>query len=135
MNLVYGRDREIADWVCLHAPHAEKGFRDYVAVGVERDGSLIAGWVFTDYHGHSIQVSMASTTPKWASRRMLNAIFVYPFVQLECKRLTACTGKSMTHVRQFLERLGFVEEGVVRNGFADDDCVIYGMLKEECKWI
>lgn len=78
---------------------------------------------------------MASTDPRWATRSILKAAFGYPFVQLPCVRLTAYTGKNMPHVRQFLERLGFQQEGIVRRGFADDDAVIYGMLKEECKWI
>ena len=133
--LVYGRDQEIADFVCRHAPHAEHGFSKFATIGVEHNGELIAGVVFTDYHGHAISVSMASTSPLWASRRTLAGIFAYPFVQLNCDRLTACTGRSMVSVREFLERLGFVEEGLLRRGFADDDCVIYGMLREECRWI
>jgi hypothetical protein len=123
------------EWICAHAPHAEKGFRDYVAVGVEEGGLLIAGWVFDNYHGHTITASMASTTPRWASRRTLKALFSYPFVQLPCTRMTALTGESMTNVRDFLLRLGFLQEGLVRRGFADDNCVIYGMLREECRWI
>lgn len=135
MRLIYGHDEAVARWVQEHAPHAENGFRDFIAIGVERDGALIAGWVFNEYRGHSIHVSMASTTPLWASRRTLRAIFTYPFVELPCKRLTAYTGARMVDVRRFLERLGFVQEGVVRHGFADDDCVIYGMLREECRWL
>ena len=38
-------------------------------------------------------------------------------------------------VREFLIRLGFVLEGTMRRGFTNDDCVIYGMLREECRWI
>lgn len=104
-------------------------------MGFELEGALVAGVVFNEYRGHSIHVSMASTTPRWATRSNLHAIFSYPFVQLKCERMTAYTGRSMSQVRQFLERLGFQQEGIVRRGFADDDCVIYGMLKEECQWI
>lgn len=132
---VFGQDAEVADWVAKRAPHAENGFRDYVAIGIAERGELIAGVVYNEYRGHSIHVSMASSTPRWATRGNLLAIFAYPFVQLKCERMTAYTGRSMSHVRQFLERLGFQQEGIVRRGFADDDCVIYGMLKEECRWI
>lgn len=135
MNVVYGKDAEIAAWVAARAPHAENGFEKYVAIGIEEGGEIIAGCVYNDYRGHAIHVSIASSTPRWASRRTLRALFGYPFLQLNVKRLTAYTGKSMTQVREFLEELGFVYEGTLRDGFADDDCVVYGMLRHECRWI
>lgn len=134
MNLVYGQDARVARWVQAHGPHAGD-FGQYVAVGVEEGNELIAGWVFSEYRGRDIHVSMASTTPRWASRRTLYAIFVYPFVQLKVARLTAYTGQSMTSVRRFLERLGFVHEGTMRQGYVDDDIAVYGMLRDECRWI
>lgn len=134
MNLVYGQDRRVAEWVMKKAPHADY-LADYVAIGLEEDGSLVAGVVYNEYRGNSIHVSIASSHPKWANRKTLFAFFAYPFLQLKVKRLTAYTGKSMASVRKFLERLGFVMEGTMRQGFVDDDCVIYGMLKDECRWI
>lgn len=135
MNLVYGQDAEVARWVAARAPHAENGFEKYVAIGIEEGGELIAGCVYNDYRGHAMHVSIASSTPRWANKKTLRAFFGYPFEQLQVGRLTAYTGKSMTGVRGFLERLGFVQEGELRKGFADDDCVIYGMLRDECRWI
>ena len=135
MNLVYGRDQEVAEWVAQRAPHAQTGFEKYVAIGIEEKGALIAGCVYNDYRGHSIHVSIASSSPRWATKKTLRAFFGYPFGQLQVERLTAYTGKSMASVRTFLVRLGFVEEGVIRKGFADEDCIVYGMLREECRWI
>jgi len=134
-SLVYGRDREVAEWVRMRAPHAEAGFEKYVAIGVALGGELVAGVVYNEYRGHSMHVSMASSTPRWATKRTLRELFSYPFVQLKVKRLTAYTGRSMTSVQAFLERLGFQFEGIARQGFEDDDCVIYGMLRSECRWI
>lgn len=136
MNLILGHDVLVADWVRQRAPHAESGFEKFVAIGVEDEGSLIAGVVYDQYYpGVSIHVSIASTTPKWCNRRILKGLFTYPFGQMKVKRLTAYTGSSMASVRGFLERLGFRQEGILRQGFADDDAVIYGMLKHECPWI
>jgi RimJ/RimL family protein N-acetyltransferase len=134
LRLVYGQDARVARWVIQHAPHAD-AFDKYVAIGVEDGNELVAGFVFNEYRGHSIAISMASTTPKWCSRSTMAAAFGYAFLQLKCKRLTAYTGLSMANVRVFLERLGFVQEGVIRAGFADDDAVVYGMLREECRFL
>lgn len=134
MNLVYGQDARVARWVQAHGPHSGD-FGYYVAVGVEEGNDLIAGWVFSEYRGCDIHLSGASTTPRWASRSTLHALFSYPFVQLKVARLTAYTGRSMTSVRRFLERLGFVHEGTMRQGYVDDDIAVYGMLRDECRWI
>ena len=133
--LIYGRDKEIAEWVSRRAPHADGGFEKYVAIGIEENGEIIAGCVYNDYRGYAMHVSIASTTPRWATRGNLYALFAYPFLQLNVKRLTAYTGLSMASVRTFLVRLGFVQEGVIREGFVDDDCVVYGMLRGECRWL
>lgn len=135
LGIVYGRDAEIAEWVRIRAPHADSGFEKYVCIGVERDGELICGVVYNDYRVHSIHASIASTDPRWACRRTLYTIFAYPFVQLKVGRITTYCGASMTSVRRFNERLGFTQEGLLRRGFGDDDCVIFGMLREECRWL
>ena len=130
-----GRDAEVAEFVRVRAPHAESGFEKYVGIGVERDGQLIAGVVYDQYRGYSIHASIASTDPRWASRRILRVLFGYPFVQLKVRRITTYCGATMKDVRRFNERLGFTQEGLMRHGFDNDDCVIFGMLRDECKWI
>lgn len=135
MTLVYGRDEWVADFVCRHAPHSEHGFKNYVAIGLEDAGELIAGVVYNEFRGRSMHISIASTTPRWATRKTLRAFFAYPFMQCKVARLTAYTGRSMTSVRKFMERLGFVLEGTIRSEYEDDDRVVYGMLRNECRWI
>jgi hypothetical protein len=71
VNLVYGHDAAVARWVQERAPHAQNGFRDFVAIGIERNGDLVAGVVYNEYRGHSIHASIASSDPRWASRRTL----------------------------------------------------------------
>jgi RimJ/RimL family protein N-acetyltransferase len=62
-------------------------------------------------------------------------IFGYPFNQVGCRRLTATTEAKNQPVRAFLCHLGFREEGVIRQGFPTDDAVVYGMLRDECRWL
>jgi|SRR5579859_457835 len=135
MKVIYGQDRVVAEWVCARAPHSDGGFEKFTTIGFADDSGLVAGLIYDEYRGNSMRIAMASSTPRWATRETLYALFAYPFLQLKVKRLTAYTGKSMASVRRFLERLGFVLEGTIREGFADDDCVIYGMLRNECRWI
>ena len=58
-------------------------------------------------------------------------IYDYPFDQLGCGRLTAVTPRRARAARRFLDAFGFKREGLVRQGFGDDDAVISGLLKRE----
>lgn len=135
MRLVFGEDARVADFVHSQIPHMPTGFGSCVAIGVEKNEVLIAGVVFHDYRGNDIQISCASIDKRWLTRYVIESVFRYPFVQLKCDRLTSMTPKSNVSTRKFLAGLGFKEEGNIRRGFLRDDCIVYGMLHEECRWI
>ena len=66
-------------------------------------------------------------------------LFTYCFIQLKCDRITAMCFNGYKRNERLLKGSGFVKEGRIRkvmkvNGkFVDG--AIYGMLKEECKWV
>lgn len=134
MRLVLGQDAAVAAWVAERIPHVT-GFKDMAAIGVTRGGAMVGGVVYHEYRGNDIQMSTAAAGPCWLTEGILRALFVYPFITLACDRVSAFAPKGNAHTRRFLEKLGFVEEGNMRRGFVGDDCIVYGMLKEECKWI
>lgn len=135
MRLYFGDHELVAEWVADHIPHVN-GFERMTTIGVLDDSNKPLGAVvYHDYRAHDVQLSCAAVSPRWLSRAALEAIFKYPFDQLGVKRVTAMTPSRNVHTRQFLERAGFKQEGVMRNGFPDDDCVVYGMLRDECKWL
>ncbi len=132
--LVYGHDAAIAAWTARNlGTVGDDGFGPCTAIGVMRDGQLVAGVV---YHGfrpdyRSIDASIYSTTPAWACRRTLIGVLAYPFIQLGCQRLGATVESRNARAQQFLKRLGFVREGVARYGFGHDHAAIYSMLRRE----
>lgn len=134
MKLLVGWDAAVARWV-----GDQVGIEDFgasVAIGILRDDDLIAGAVFNNYRHPNIEITFASTTPRWCARGIMAGIFAYPFNQVGCARLTAVTESKNQLARAFLRRLGFQQEGVMRRGFRNgDDAVIYGMLREECRWL
>jgi len=134
LNLVLNRSDELAAWVARRIPHVDS-FGQCAAIGVERGGECVGAVVYHEYRGNDIQLSCAATSPRWLSRAALRSIFAYPFIQLQVDRVTAFTPARARATRQFLESTGFIQEGIMRRGFDDDDCVVYGMLREECKWI
>ena len=127
-------DLDAAEWVRRQVKLV-LDWGPHTALGIRYDDALIAGVVFSHFTWPSIEASIASVTPAWCSRRNLKVIFSYPFEQLQCRRLGAMTEADNMHSRQFLRRLGFREEGIMRDALPSGDAVIYGMRASECLWL
>ena len=111
-------------------------FDEYSALGLMEDGVLIAGVIYNHYNKPNIMAHIADIPgKKWLTRDFLFAMFDYPFNQLECNRITGLVPKKNKEARRFDTHLGFEYEGNMRHALPDDDMLIYGMLKEKCKWL
>lgn len=133
---IYGQEERIVPWVGQRVDEDRFG-EDCVALGLEEDGELIAGVVFNWYTGASISMHVAAEPGRrWLNRDFLYRCFAYPFLQLNCNRVTGLVKVNNLDAQRFDEHLGFVKEGVIRQG-ADDktDLILYGMLKSECRWL
>lgn len=115
--------------------------RDFEAIGVVRDGKLIGGVVYSNYHEiapsqHDIMLTSAGD-PGWLTRGAIKVLIGYPFEQLACIRLTSIISKANKPARELNERLGFKLEGKIRHGRGiGKDCLVYGLLKEDAnKWL
>lgn len=136
MRIVLGRDPEVADWVARRIPHVGSGpaFGPCAAIGVAAaDGRPLGGVVFSNWQPacRSIEASFAADSPRWLTRRIIGAMLRYPFVQLDCQRITTLTPRGAVAARRFIDAFGFRREGLVRKGFGDDDAVVSGLLRRE----
>lgn len=132
--LIFGRDQEIARWAGQRL-----GIDDFgpcVAIGVERNGVPVAAAIYNHYGPPNIEITFVTTTPRWATRDTIAAILRYPFVQLNCRRITATTLATNATARRFLERLGFRQEGFHPDAMMAGDAVSYGLLRADAaRWI
>ena len=137
MTIHLGYDEVVSKWVAAQIPHCVNGFGPCVTIGFSHDDVLIAGVVYHEYRPayKSIEMSIAAVSPKWATKGNLRAIFAYPFLDLKANRVTAITPRKNKRARHLIEGVGFKLEGVARKGFGSEDAVIYGMLRDECRWI
>jgi RimJ/RimL family protein N-acetyltransferase len=133
---IYGQDARVLDFMAKHLSDCTFNGSENT-LGVEQDGELIAGVVFEGYTGSSISMHVAALEGKnWLSKEFLFRVFAYPFLQLECNRVTGLVRVDNSKAQKFDEHLGFVKEGIMRKGATDGtDYIIYGMLKEECRWL
>jgi RimJ/RimL family protein N-acetyltransferase len=136
LKLLIGFDEYVARWVGARVQIEDFGACTAIGIVDDAENEVIAGVVYNNFREASIEATIASSTPRWCSKGILHSIFWYPFCQLGVSRLTAITEVTNQHAAYFLSRLGFQQEGVIRRGFRNGvDAIIYGMLREECRWL
>lgn len=136
IRLVTNMNEMVAKWVQQQFPDAPD-FDPCTAIGIADGNRIIAGVVFNNYRGHTIEASMASISPKWCNRRIGRALLAYPFEQLKVRRFQLTVAKRNKRMRRFLERLGFKSEGRRRAAMPDgSDAIQYSMLRHEAeRWL
>ena len=98
---------------------------------LDKNSIPIACLFFYHYNMGSIEMAVYSTTPKWLAKNVIQDTFDYVFYDCEVNRVEAVIAESNTHTHQFVERIGFTKEGVMRKRFDGEDAFLYSFLKEE----
>jgi RimJ/RimL family protein N-acetyltransferase len=135
-SVVYGQDARVLKWVGERIGELEFS-PGAIGIGLEEDGELIAGVVFSMYTKASICMHVAAIPGKrWMTKEYLWRVFAYPFIQLNCNRVTGFVREDNLVAQKFDEHIGFKREGLIRKGAVDGtNFILYGMLKEECRWL
>jgi RimJ/RimL family protein N-acetyltransferase len=105
-------------------------------IGLERDGELIAGVVYEGYNTQNVWMHVGTTPGKKWTMEYLRYCFYYPFVELDCKRVSGYVEASNSAARRFDEHLGFQQEAVLKGAASDGgDVVLYVMRREDCRYV
>jgi RimJ/RimL family protein N-acetyltransferase len=138
MLLVHGESlkREIGNWVSREmSDNGEIGFSGrYNAIGVVRDEILIAGFVYHDWNPKykTISMSLASHTPKWASRKVVCQLLRYPFIELGVQRITVLVNANNFPSLRLAEGVGFKRESLIERGAGEfGDIIVLRLFIEE----
>jgi hypothetical protein len=136
-RFIYGQDAKMAKWAAVQIG-AGGGFpRDVRAIGVQRNGNLIAVALWHTLSLRNCFVSIATNrSGRCATREFLFRSFAYPFLQLDLPRVTCIVDEGNDESVRLAEHLGFKLEGRLRRAAPDGrDDLMFGMLREECRWI
>lgn len=136
-RILANEDKRVAEWVSQQMPIFEFGSSPYTAIGLAaNNGELIAGVVYQNYIKTSIDVHIAAIGRRWATREFLGECCRYPFLTLGCRRMTGLVPARNEEGARFDEKFGFTYEGRIRKILPNgDDLIVYGMLREECRWL
>lgn len=132
-QLIYDKDR-VGPWVCKRTGGTYSPV-DASAIGMLRDGRLVAGCLFEHFNGASIAMHVGSDGPHWLSRTFLRAVFRYPFVQLGVRKVLGFVDASNAAAQRFDEHLGFVLEATLTDAAPGGDLLIYTMRREQCRFL
>ncbi len=134
-RIITDRSADIVKWVAQKI--GEKDIALSYGAGLEMDGKLVAGVVFAGKTDTNVHMHVASDgTRRWMTPEYLGFCFAYPFFHLKCERVTGHVRADNLDAQRFDEHLGFIREGRLRRACADGtDLIIYGMLKEECRFL
>jgi RimJ/RimL family protein N-acetyltransferase len=106
------------------------------AIGLEREGQLVAGVVFEGWNGASVRMHVAAEPgSQWLNREYLHLCFWYVFEQLGCHTAIALVAESNSASRRFTTHLGFRLKATLEDCHPDGALLIYTMTKAQCKWL
>lgn len=132
MSFEITSDHAVGHWTAkqLDGGYFEERSR---AIGLAKDGEIIAGVIYENWNGQSIFCHIAIEGRITAS--YLAAIFDYPFNVCNVKKIIvpvdATNAKSITLV----EKMGFTEEARVKDGMANGDLILFTLAKKDCKYL
>ena len=132
-KFIYGEDKRVSEYVKQRIPYAQYGFDKCVTIGVEQGGVLVAGIVFFDWFSAwgNVYVAVAGDG-NWCTRKLLRCCYAFPFMQMECKRVTVLVRDGNHPAINLVTRIGFKLEGIMRG---EQSCLVFGILKNEAlKW-
>ncbi len=132
-EIVWHEPERVGRWVCARVGGSFNA-KEATAIGLEKDGDLVAGVMYDRYTGQSICMHVAGEG-NWMTRSYLKACFGYPFNQLKVKKIIGLVDSENHQARRFDEHLGFRLEAVITDAGKTGDLFIYSMTPEQCRWL
>lgn len=107
------------------------------AVGLEKNGHIVAGAIYERCNGFNVFFHGASDGSKtWATREFMAAMARHAFNTLAVPRMTTVVASSNLDALAFDAKFGFKEEARLRGAAHDGSDAIYlAMWEKDCKWL
>ena len=105
---------------------------------VYNDAQILGAVVFHDFNGANVQMSIVTTSEKWAGKDFIKTCFDFAFNCLKVSHISVAVREDNEKSLTLVRRLGFMQEGIIRQSTMADvpkDQIVFGMLTDECRWI
>lgn len=103
------------------------------AIGLERDGQLVAGVIYESWNGRSIVCHIAIAGRITAG--FMRAICRYPFDACGVHKVIGPIPSGNTKAIQNAIRIGFVEEARLKDADPTGDIVLFTLTRDKCRYL
>jgi RimJ/RimL family protein N-acetyltransferase len=132
-TILYDQHARVGQWVAEGAGIPWRP--DMRALGLERNGELIAGTLYEDFNGASVIMHQRNAGPGSLTRAFVFDCFAYPFIQLGCSVLIGVAVSSNHAAIRMNEHLGFERTAVIEGAHPSGDYIIFTMRREQCRFL
>jgi RimJ/RimL family protein N-acetyltransferase len=133
MRMLFGRDEQVAQFVANMIPGCETGFGNCKAIGVvDETGELVAGMVFHDWQPRPglMQISSASTTPRWLTAEVRHKMFSYPFDEVGCQMVVLQVSAANERMVRIAKAFGFTPHFIARMRGRNEDGYVFTLTDD-----
>lgn len=137
-SVLYEPQDALIAWAASRMGYPNFQFRpDARAIGREKDGEICAVIVFDTWSDGDCLIHVVSDGSKrWFSREFVIRAMAFPFLQVGNRAITALVLASNAPSIAMCEHFGFQREGLLRRrGPNGEDMILFGLLREECRWL
>ncbi len=106
------------------------------AIGLQRNGELVAAVLYDNYNGNSVSMHVASDGSRsWMNKSFLLMAFDLPFNRWRVNKIIGLVDSTNHEARSFDENLGFILEHTITGAGARGDLLIYTMTRQQCRFL
>jgi RimJ/RimL family protein N-acetyltransferase len=122
----------VGHWVAarVQGKYFEEGSQ---AIGLERDGQIIAGVIYENWNQASIVCHIAIEGRM--TKGYLKAIFAYPFEFCKVKKIIVPVVSNHAKSLKLVTKMGFVEEARLKDAAPDGDIIFLTLAREKCRFL
>lgn len=133
-TLIYDNPARLIAWASERIGFEPR--HDARAIGWGGGDTIKAVTLYDGFSACDCNIHIASDgSGQWLTRGYLRASFWHPFIQWNLRRLTGLVPAKNQDALRFDLHLGFEREGYIRHALPDDDLILLGMLRENCRYI
>lgn len=103
------------------------------AIGLVKDGKIVAGIIYENWNGRSMVVHIVikdRITPAF-----IGAIFDYAYNVCNIEKAIAPVSSANAKSIRMVEKMGFTEEGRIKDACPDGDTILYTLKKTDCRFL